>query len=254
MKQQFGFVIKAAANTIKGGRDMEQGRRLADLCEKNKALVVVDFVLTHMPAVARLRELIAGELGKGLVLNGDLMIATANNPKAWTWDPDNGNGVINENTCHLFDTIRSLMGEAESLYAEGGSYLGSRLEDGAAMTIRFKSGAAAVLTGGGIAAQAFPQPPYLSLYAANGQAQLTGVQHMFGALTWATRKDKETKTETWELPPRGQIMIYALRHFMDCVRSGRQPLTGVAEGMQALALAMAVRESLEKKRPVRVNS
>lgn len=230
--------------------NIEHGQRMRDLAEKHGATVMVEFPLRYMPPLVRLRELMDTELGRGYVCNGDLLIGWIPPETHGAWDPDNHNGLINENAVHLFDTVCFLMGKPAVVHAEGGSYRGSRLEDGAVLTVRFEGPAVACLVCGGLGARAFNMPTYINVSTENGQAQVTGDDHMFSALRWATHDSAEVRTESWSQPPRSHILQYSLRHFVDCVKSGDRPSVGPEDGIIATAIAMAVRESLERKAPV----
>ena len=205
--------------------------------------VMMDFCLRHLPAVRRLRELLDGPLGEGLVVNADLLLPRDDSPP-WVWDPAAGNGIVNENTCHTLDTLCFLLGEPVSVQAAGGSYLGSPLEDGVAVVLRFASGAAAVLTGGALGARAMRTPATLSVCSRHGQARLTGHDHMFGTLEWATADASEAVHESWPLPGRGEISAAALAHFVAALDRGTVPAPGRDAGVLAVRLAMAVRTAL----------
>ncbi|UNT00311.1 Gfo/Idh/MocA family oxidoreductase [Streptomyces tubbatahanensis] len=225
--------------------DRRHAEALARLCSGYPASpVMLDFCLRHLPAVARLRELLAGPLGRPLVVNADLMLPRDDSP-GWVGDPADGNGVVNENTCHLFDTLGFLLGEPETVHAEGGAYRGGRLEDGIAVAIGYAGGAAAVLTGGSLGVPALRTPAALTVHAERGQARLTGRDHMFTALEWATAEHTEAVRESWEPLGRGRIASAALRHFVRSVSAGTAPEPGVRDGIGAVGLAMAVRTSLE---------
>ncbi|MCW1098959.1 Gfo/Idh/MocA family oxidoreductase [Streptomyces sp. RS2] len=225
---------------------------LARVCaEYPNSPVMLDFCLRHLPAVARLRELLDGPLGRPLLANADLVLPRDDSP-AWVWAPANGNGIVNENTCHTFDTLGFLLGDPVSVHAEGGAYRSGSLEDGIAVTIRYEGGATAVLTGGNLGVQALRTPVHLSVCTERGQALLTGRDHMVNDLTWATEDRDEPVHERWELPSRARISAAALRHFVDSVQAGIRPTPGVPEGTDAVRLAMAVRRSLASGRPVQL--
>ncbi|MEW2289152.1 Gfo/Idh/MocA family oxidoreductase [Streptomyces sp. NPDC047841] len=213
--------------------------------------VMVDFCLRHLPAVARLRELLDGPLGEGLLVNADLVLPRHDSP-AWVWDPAVGNGVVNENTCHMLDTLCFLLGEPVSVQAAGGSYLGSPLEDGVGVVVGFASGATAVLTGGALGAEAMRTPATLSVYSRHGQARLTGRDHMFAGLEWAEAGAEAPVQETWQLPSRGDISAYALAHFAQSLKTGSAPSPGRAAGVRAVRLAVAIREALTSGAAVKV--
>ncbi|MDH6115450.1 putative dehydrogenase [Kitasatospora sp. MAP12-15] len=232
--------------------DDEHAREMGELCDRFPDVpIMMDFCLRHLPAVAGLRELLDGPLGEALVVNADLMLPRDDSPP-WIWDPANGNGVVNENTCHLLDTLCFLMGEPVRVMAAGKSYLGNPLEDGVAVVITFASGATAVLTGGALGAQAMATPASLSVYTARGQARLTGLHHMFGDLTWATAASAEPTRQSWALPARGAISEYALSHFIGSLRGGTAPSPDRRAGVLTVRLAMAVRRSLETGESVSV--
>ena len=214
--------------------------------------VMLDFCLRHLPAVARVGALLDGPLGRPLLVNADLVLPRDDSP-AWVSDVGNGNGVVNENTCHLFDTLCLLLGEPMSVHAGGGAYRGGPLEDGVAVVLRFAGGAVATLTGGSLGVPAMGTPATLSVYAEHGQARLTGTDHMFNDLTWATADADAPTRETWPLPPRGRISADALRHFAAAVRAGTAPVPGAADGARAVRVAMAVRVSLTTGMPVTLN-
>ncbi|MFE9426419.1 Gfo/Idh/MocA family protein [Kitasatospora sp. NPDC006697] len=225
--------------------DEEHAREMDALCAGFPEVpIMMDFCLRHLPAVTRLRELLDGPLGAPLLVNADLVLPRDDSP-GWIWDRANGNGVVNENTCHLFDTLCFLLGEPVRVSAAGGSYLGNPLEDGVGCVITFASGATAVLTGGALGAQAMSTPAALSLCTRSGQARLTGPDHMFGELVWATAADAEPTRESWRLPARWAISENALAHFVASLRDGVRPSPGRAAGVLAVRLAMAVRRSLE---------
>ncbi|NDZ83244.1 Gfo/Idh/MocA family oxidoreductase [Streptomyces sp. SID10853] len=213
--------------------------------------VMMDFCLRHLPAVRRLRELLDGPLGEGLVVNADLVLPRDDSP-SWVWDTAVGNGIVNENTCHLLDTLCCLLGEPVAVQAAGGSFLGSPLEDGVAVTLRFASGAAAVLTGGALGAQALRTPAALSVYTRHGQARLTGHDHMFGDLEWATADSADPERESWPLPGRGEISAAALAHFVAALRAGTAPAPGRDAGVLAVRIAMAVRAALTSGATVKI--
>ncbi|MBN1138906.1 MAG: Gfo/Idh/MocA family oxidoreductase [Anaerolineae bacterium] len=64
--------------------DLRHARRLAELCRRCEARVMVAFSFRFHPAIARLRELLDGELGPAWMLNGEY---------AFSWVPPAGAGM-----------------------------------------------------------------------------------------------------------------------------------------------------------------
>lgn len=233
--------------------NMEQGRELAAVVRRANLTVMTELSLRFQPPVIALRDLLhTGPLGKPYVVNADLCMTRIASPSHWVWDPQNGNSPINENTCHIFDTLCYLLGDPVSLHAYGGNFhgVGAPLPDGAAITVEFANGTVAALTGGALGARGIGIRTWLDVYAEGGQAILTGSKHRYDTLTWAQHGQDNAETETWETPP--QLMHAALGHFIDSVRTGTPPSCTVDDGMRALALSMAVQQSLREKSPVPV--
>ena len=238
------------------GTNLAHGQAIADIIKQAELLHMVEFPLRYFPPIIALKELLAdGTIGRPFVVNAEIVMgqAPAKTPEHWMWDPDNGNGAINENTCHVFDTLCYLFGDPVSLHAFGASYHGAApgLPDGAVANIRFQSGAVASVTGGSLGADALRTPTWLDVYAEKGQALVTGIDHMYDTLTWGRVDDDEPTREHWPNPPlRTLIVRYALEEFVSSVRSRVQPASDAAAGLKALALAMAVNESVATGAPV----
>ena len=231
------------------GTNMAHGHAIADIIKKSNLLHMVEFPLRYFPPIVALKKLLDdGPLGRPFVVNAEIVMGEkpANMPEHWMWDPDNGNGAINENTCHVFDTICYLMGRPVSLHAFGASFHGAEptLPDGAVANIRFESGAIASVTGGSLGADCLRTPTWLDVYTEKGQALVTGIDHMFDTLTWGMAADEgEPKRENWPNPPlRTLIVRYAIEEFVNGIRAGRQPESDAEAGLKALA--MAVNESV----------
>jgi predicted dehydrogenase len=224
--------------------DNAHARHLAGLCQRHNARVMVAFSFRFHPAIVRLRELLDGELGPGWLLNGEYIFRWVPPADSWLWDPANGNGFFNENSGHLFDAVCYLLGKPVSVMAEATNPMGAPSENAAAVTVRFASGAIAALTIGGIGAAAQKEFPRIDLVTANGQARLTGTQHIWERLRWGTRDD-ETMHDLLAPPEAlgNTRYTHAFNHFVDSVRHQSRPSVGIEDGVTAVALAMAVYES-----------
>jgi len=225
--------------------DLAHARRMAEICQVNDATVMIAFSFRFLPAIVRLRQLMEGELGAGLMLNGEYVFEWLPPADSWLWSPNNGNGFINENSCHLFDAVCYLMGKPVSIYAEGDAFMESPSEDAAAITVRFESGAIAALTCGGIGCGAIQDFPRLDVVTRNGQARLRGRHHIWERLAWTTRGEDQVHQQSSLPEVLGQTRYAAaLRYFCDCVRVGTRPMPGVEAGVTTVAMAMAVYESV----------
>ena len=231
--------------------DLADAQRLAQVCVAHDATVMVGFSFRFHPAIAQLRELIDAELGAPWLLNGEYLFNWRPPDDSWLWDPANGNGFFNENSCHLFDAVCYLLGNPTWLTAEAINPLGTPAEHAAVVTLRFESGAVAALTVGGIGTGAMRAFPRLDLVAAHGQAHLTGHDHVWDQLSWCTRGESALRSILRPPEALGKTRYTdAFGHFFHCIRTGQRPSVGVKDGVRAVAIAMAVTESARTGRRV----
>jgi predicted dehydrogenase len=86
--------------------------------------------------------------------------------------------------------------------------------------------------------------PRIDVVTANGQARLSGREHVWDRLEWATRGGEALQSVLRPPEALGSTRYtHAFRHFFECMRSGQQPSVGPEDGVVAVALAMAVYES-----------
>jgi len=224
--------------------DLAHALQLAELCRSLEATVMVAFSFRFHPAIVRLRALMDGELGEGWLLDGQYVFGWVPPPESWLWDPQNGNGFFNENSCHLFDAVCYLLGRPISVMAQATNPMGTPSENAAAITVRFADGAIAALTVGGVGVRAMRRYPRIEVVTANGQARLSGREHVWDELEWATRDDEAVHTLLRPPEALGSTRYtHAFQHFFDCLRSGQQPSVTPEDGVTTVALAMAVYES-----------
>ena len=231
--------------------NVKHAKELAALCKDSSAPVMTAFSFRYHPAIVHLRQLMAGSLGPGWLLNGSYIFNWQPDPDGWLWDPDNGGGFINENSCHLFDGVCSLLGKPVSVMAEASTRLHAPSENTAAVTLRFENGAIAALTLGGVGAQAQRAFPRMEVVTVNGQAILTGHEHVWTDLEWTTRSGDAMRREYRTPEGLGNTRYTdAFNHFFYCIRTGEQPDSGVNAGVTSVAIAMAVYESVRTGKKV----
>jgi predicted dehydrogenase len=234
--------------------NLAHAQQLAELCRQYEATVMVAFSFRFHPAIVKLRELMDDDLGPGWMLNGEYVFNWVPPAGHWLWDPANGNGFFNENSCHLFDAVCYLLGNPVSVLAEAINPMAAPSENAASITLRFVDGAIAALTVGGIGASAMREFPRIDIVTANGQASLSGREHIWDRLSWATR-DGDT-VQTIIRPPEAlgnTRYTHAFRHFFDCIRAGVQPSVSVEDGVKTVALVMAVYESARTGNKVHID-
>jgi predicted dehydrogenase len=234
--------------------NMTQALELARLCEQHNAVVMTGFSFRYLPAIIKLRELMDGELGSGWILNGDYIFDWLPAADHWLWDINNGNGYFNENSCHIIDAVCYLLGTPISVMAEGVNFLGSPSDEAGAITMRFSNGAIAALTVGGLGVHASRNFPRIDLVTSNGQAHLSGREHIWEMLTWASREGN--LSQTYSTSPElleNTRYTFAFRHFLNCLRTKAIPTASIDDGIRAVAIADAVYKSARSGKKIQMS-
>jgi UDP-N-acetyl-2-amino-2-deoxyglucuronate dehydrogenase len=204
------------------------------------------------PAFQQLRAAVAkGELG-GLTLG--VVTMPYHRPQSYyeqagwrgTWGADGG-GVLMNQGIHLIDLLVWLMGDPVAVQAEAATLRRAiEVEDTLAATLRFASGAMAVVAATTTAEPGFPHR--IEIYGDRGGVQIEDN----GAIRWATpqqRVDIRNKGsaaagaggDPRAIGPTGHINV--MREFIGAVREGRAPAIDGAEGRRSLATVLAIYEA-----------
>jgi predicted dehydrogenase len=239
------FCEKPLAPSLDGVDDL-LGR-----CAGAKRFLMMGMCYRFHPGLARVRaRLAAGVVGRPLVVQ---MWAGHYLPD---WHPRSdyrreysaqrrlGGGVLLD-SIHSFDTLRWLFGEAREVTGLLGkvSDLQIDTEDVAAALLRLESGVIAELHVDYLQRHAQSR---LEVVATAGNLVLEGP-----CVRWRRAGEEAWTEERFALAPN-DMYVAELAEFLECVAAGRPPALDGAEGRATLALALAVRESAEQGRLVRL--
>ena len=221
-------------------------------------IVNVDFVLAYMEPVIMFKKLMdEGKTGEINIINADLQFPWEPPKGDWHWDVNDGNGLINDDCCHIIAPIYLLAGEPEEVFAYGGNYSGNgETEDAAAILIKFRSGAVCSITNGGRGSiNAGDAPIWLNVCAQNAQAVIYGRDHMFKKADVKIKGEgdpSEVVKLEWKQPERKLIMKNALEEFVKCVQEGRKPMTGFDFGIRVQEIIDAILLSIRTGKAVKL--
>lgn len=236
------FVEKPWATNLKHARE------LAATCEGARAPIMPAFSFRYHAAIAKLRELMDGDLGANRLLNGSYIFRHLPPAEGWLWDTENGGGFFNENSCHLFDAVFHLAGPPVEVYAAGGRFEGRPSEDNAAITVKFDNGGMGVMTVGGIGQGGFQDYPAMDLITEKGRAHLKGRHHMWEELEWSTGGTVESLTAPVEILDNTRY-VNALTHFVHCIREGDTPSATVEQAVLVNAFTDALYAAIRTGQP-----
>jgi len=225
--------------------------------QKSGAKILTGFQFRYHPTLNKAREIIeAGALGKVLTVHvhwGEYL------PQWHPWEDyrqsyaaraDLGGGVTVTLT-HPLDYLRFMIGEIESLWSFNGhiSPLEADVEDCAEIGLKFESGVI-----GGVHLNYFQRPPVhkFEVVGTNGTLRWDNADGMlyfykmpaeFGSYS---ENPPAALTEQFAPPPgfeRNQLFILQTKHFIDVVNGRAEPVCSLNDGIQALRLALAAKES-----------
>lgn len=217
------------------------------------AWVAVNFELRCLPVVAELKRLLdEGILGEPILLTMHYVMDPIP-AESWLWQAGEGGTPIVENSVHVLDLVRHLLGEVDLDYAVAWNALGpgSPAPDMAIAQLSTPGGARVSLALGAAATKARRVPMRLDLVCSDAQATLEGVSHGFSKLSYATRADTEVTVfepaPVAQRPPGGfgesVVLAPAVRQAVADLVAGRPPFATLHDGVAAQRLTTQIAQA-----------
>lgn len=227
---------------------LDTARRILERVEATGTLAAAGYMNRYRRGVARARELLAQD--PPVLVHGGWVGGTPG--VAWWRVRAQSGGQIIEQTTHLFDVTRYLVGEPETVYAQGtrgfvADLPGYDVEDASVVAVHFANGAVGSLVsccagrtgGGGV---------HLAVTAAHHDIRFTGWD--LAAVIQKSRIEEERIA--------GEPDIFELEDaaFLRAVETGDRSgvLSPYADAIKTLAFTLAANESLETGEAVRVEA
>lgn len=166
----------------------------------------------------------------------------------WTGDPSVTGGFLYETPIHMFDMMRFLFGEVESLHAAGSTHEYKEVDDFSVL-MKFKNGMHATLATAADASWLFP---FERVEVFSHHATL--VTREMESLTYTTSLEGNFTEQTMQQLPREEKWGYAQedRAFIDAIVNGAKPLVTAFDGLMSVKLVDAVYESVRTNAPVTI--
>jgi len=243
------FLEKPMADSLEGTAE------LVDLAREHNRIAMVGYQLRFHPCVIRLTEIVrSGVLGNLLGVRATIGEYLPN------WHPyedyrimyaaraDLGGGVI-LSQIHEFDYLYSLFGLPSRIYALGGHWsdLEIDVEDTASILMEAPLGSRVLPIQ---LHQDFLQSP------ASRQCEVIGDKGRavmdLHALTVSLFTLGHAKPEVFRLEnfDRNNLFLDQARHFLHCVETREKPVVDLADGIQSLRMALAVKQSIAAHQPI----
>lgn len=166
----------------------------------------------------------------------------------WTGNPEVTGGFLYETPIHMFDMMRFLFGEVESLHAAGSTHEYKEIDDFSVL-LKFKNGMHATLATAADASWLFPFER-VEVFCHHA----TLVTREMESLTYSTNLEGHFTQHSMQQLPREEKWGYAQedRAFVDSIVNGSAPLVTAFDGLMSVRLVDAVYESVQSGVPVNV--
>ena len=163
----------------------------------------------------------------------------------WTGNPEVTGGFLYETPIHMFDMMRFLFGEVESLHAIGSTHEYKEVDDFSVL-LKFASGMHATLATAADAGWLFPFER-VEVFCHHA----TLVTREMESLTYSTNLEGHFTEQSMHQLPREEKWGYVQedRAFIDAIVNGSAPLVTAFDGLMSVRLVDGVYKSVEQGRP-----
>ena len=218
-------VFNRATQSAKSLLQVGHNRRFAPVYATLKQLLAE----THAPHSAHVK------MNRGELLN-----------PVWTGDPSITGGFLYETPIHMFDMMRFLFGEVESLHALGSRHEYKEVDDFSVL-LKFASGFHATLATAADASWLFPFER-VEVFCHHA----TLVTREMESLVISTNLPGHFTEQSMQQLPREEKWGYVQedRAFIDAIVNNTPPPVTAFDGLMSVALVQAVYESVESGKPV----
>jgi myo-inositol 2-dehydrogenase/D-chiro-inositol 1-dehydrogenase len=168
----------------------------------------------------------------------------------WTGNPKITGGFLYETPIHMFDMMRFLFGEVESLHAVGSSHEYKEVDDFSVL-VKFASGMHATLATAADASWLFPFER-VEVFCHHA----TLVTREMESLTVSTNLEGHFTAQSMQQLPREEKWGYAQedKAFIDSIVNNSPPPVTAFDGLMAVEIANAIYESVRSGQPIRIRS
>jgi predicted dehydrogenase len=225
-------------------RTVEDGLAIADAVNRSGITFMIAFPRRFAPGHTRLKEVVdSGALGKILSYWDTSLIWLPHHPPNWRTNPRHIMGATIESLSHNFDYMRHVVGDAVSAM---GRVRTSRPDLDGYDNI---TSCILALAGGGIAT-------IQSSWAGHKSVFQTGIigsdaSAVLEADVRLKRADEPEVVLPLDRPEdRMPGLEREVRYYIDCLKLGKQPFVGVADGVATLKISHAVLQSSAEGRSI----
>jgi predicted dehydrogenase len=243
------FLEKPLADSLDGTAE------LVDLARKHKRIAMVGYQLRFHPCVIRLTEIVrSGVFGNLLGVRATIGEYLPN------WHPyedyrtmyaaraDLGGGVV-LTQIHEFDFLYSIFGVPTRVYAVGGHWSELEVDVEDTASILMEAAYASRILPIQLHQDYLQSPPTRQCEVIGDRGRVTMDLHAQTVTTY-TRNNPTPEIFKIENFDRNNLFLDQARHFLHCVETREKPIVDIADGIQSLRMALAVKQSIADHKPV----
>ncbi len=226
-----------------------EAKEMIEVCKRNRVKLMIGFKKRFSPTYQFLKRHFAKEFGRPTWILVKFALGKVDSD--WFWKEDDGGGPIVENTIHMIDLLRFLVGSVIRVYGEGGTlFLKERYPqiDGAVFTLRFKDKAVATI-GAGYASEWNVAKEELAFANKRIVGEVEGPFDNPSTLSYLYRNNKRIYKKKFS---NADGFREEIDHFLECIQRDRVPFVTGEDGLEALKISLAVKESIRKERPIQI--
>ncbi len=210
-----------------------QGKQLLELAKDSKVLLTVGFIERFNPAVSEAKSAIKNKM------LGDPLLLEFHRENKWAGRVTDV-GVVSDTSVHDIDTARWLFDEEPFLvFARVGNVLAGSREDFAVITLGFKKEKSAFIMSNWVTPKRLRQ---MTVVCTQGVITLDFISQ-------ESRYDDASGTRIPRREYREPLLI-ELEHFVECVKSGKDPLVKPKDGLNNTIIAEAALASSSSGTPI----
>ena len=233
-------------------RTREDGQAMIEACRKAGVKLGVGHVVRFFPEYRKIKETLeSGQIGQPATVT--TMRGGGGFPTAWQdWyaNFEWSGGLILDMIIHDFDYLRWLFGEVDHVFARGTTGKEYNRLEYALVTLRFKNGVIANVEGTWLNHGGFQTEIEIT-----GQKGLISHESKDSAPLRTLMKDDANASGVAvpESPLYDSPYFLEIKHFVDCIEQGTDPLINGEEALKAMEISLAAIESIRTGKPVYLN-
>lgn len=239
---------KPLARSLKAAQDM------ISYCKQKEVNLYVGHVVRFFPEYQKAKTALdEGAVGVvGVVRTtrgGSYPVATED----WYANTDRSGGLVLDLMIHDFDFLRWCFGEVERVYARnmaGISGINEQRKDYALVTIRFKNGVIAHLEG------TWAHESFRTSFEMAGRDGIIHYDSQKNQALVAEKGSPDGKpgVAVPESPLKSSPYDLELRHFIECIKTNKEPIVTADDAYKAMEIAIAALQSIKEKKPVTIQA